>query len=150
MGLSLAILLDSGPVGLLVHPRRPPELDLRMRMWRAAGATVFMPEISYYEVRRELRRLELRDSVSSLDDLARTMPYLPITTAIIVQASELWADIRRRGRPTADALALDGEVILAATAIALEGEFEDVVVVTNNTRHLDQLVRTARWDEFSP
>jgi len=145
MGLSLAILLDSGPVGLLGHPRRPPELDLRMRMWRAAGATVFMPEISYYEVRRELRRLELRDSVSSLDDLARTMPYLPITTAIIVQA-----DIRRRGRPTADALALDGDVILAATAMALEGEFDGVVLVTNNTRHLDQLVRTARWDEFSP
>ena len=121
-----------------------------MRMWRAAGATVFMPEISYYEVRRELRRLELRASVSSLDGLSRTMPYLPITTGIVVRATELWADMRRRGRPTADALALDGDVILAATALGIEAEFEDVVVVTNNTRHLDQLVRTARWEEFSP
>ena len=93
--------------------------------------------------------MDLVVSTRRLDAATQTTRYLPITTAIIVRASELWAEIRRRGRPTADALALDGDVILAATAMALQGEFEDVVVVTNNTRHLDQLVRTARWEEFS-
>ena len=120
-----------------------------MTAWLASGAEILVPEIAYYEVRRELRRLNLIGALSELDALPRTMTYLPITTAIIVRASELWADLRRAGRPSADAAALDGDVILAATAIELEGQFDEVVVVTTNLRHLEQLVRAVRWDEFS-
>ena len=148
--MTLAILLDSGPLGLLVHPRRPPELGRQIDRWRSAGATLCVPEIAYYEVRRELRRLDLAASTRLLDAVTETTRYLPITRAIIVQASDLWAEIRRRGRPTADAAALDGDVILAATALALSVEFDEVVVVTTNVRHLVPLVRAARWDEFSP
>ena len=147
--MSLAILLDSGPLGLFVHPRRPQELVRRLDSWGRAGATLCVPEISYYEVRRELRRLDLVVSTNRLDAAAQSLAYLPITTAIIVRASELWADVRRAGRPSADAAALDGDVILAATAIELEGQFDEVVVVTTNLRHLEQLVRAVRWDEFS-
>ena len=88
-------------------------------------------------------------STNRLDAAAQSLAYLPITTAIIVRASELWADLPRTGRPSADAAALDGDVILAATAIELEGQFDEVVVVTTNLRHLEQLVRAVRWDEFS-
>ena len=147
--MSLAILLDSGPLGLFVHPRRPQELVRRLDSWGRAGATLCVPEISYYEVRRELRRLDLVVSTNRLDAAAQSLAYLPITTAIIVRASALWADLRRAGRPSADAAALDGDVILAATAIELEGQFDEVVVVTTNLRHLEQLVRAVRWDEFS-
>ena len=147
--MSLAILLDSGPLGLFVHPRRPQELVRRLDSWGRAGATLCVPEISYYEVRRELRRLDLVVSTNRLAAAAQSLTYLPITTAIIVRASELWADVRRAGRPSADAAALDGDVILAATAIELEGQFDEVVVVTTNLRHLEQLVRAVRWDEFS-
>ncbi len=148
--MSLAIVLDSGPLGLLVHPRSPLEFENRMAAWLETGAEIQVPEIAYYEVRRELRRLNLHESLSQLDALLISMPYLPITTAIIVRATELWADVRRRGRPLADPAALDGDVILAATALELEATFDEVVVVTTNLRHLSDLVRAARWDEFSP
>ena len=88
-------------------------------------------------------------STNRLDAAAQSLAYLPITTAIIVRASELWADLRRAGRPSADAAALVGDVILAATALELEGQFDEVVVVTTNLRHLEQLLRAVRWDEFS-
>ena len=148
--MSLAILLDSGPLGLFVHPRRLQELVRRLDSWGRAGATLCVPEISYYEVRRELSRLDLLVSTNRLDAVARSLTHLPITTAIIVRASELWADLRRAGRPSADAAALDGDVILAATALDIAAQFDEVVVVTNSLRHLEQLVRASRWDEFAP
>jgi len=134
---------------LLVHPRSPLEFENRLAAWIASGAEILVPEIAYYEVRRELRRLNLKGALRELDALPESMPYLPITTAIIVRASELWADLRRGGRPSADAAALDGDVILAATALDIGTRFDEVVVVTNNLRHLEQLVRASRWDEFA-
>jgi len=54
----------------------------------------------------------------------------------------LWAEVRRAHRPTAPPLALDGDVILAAQARAVDG-----VVVTYNTKHLDQLVDVITFDQ---
>jgi len=54
----------------------------------------------------------------------------------------LWAEVRRAHRPTAPPLALDGDVILAAQARAVDG-----VVVTYNTKHLDQLVDVIAFDQ---
>ena len=47
-----------------------------MTAWLASGAEILVPEIAYYEVRRELRRLNLIGALSELDALPRTMTYL--------------------------------------------------------------------------
>jgi hypothetical protein len=44
---------------------------------------------------------------------------LPITTDAIRRAAEFWADIRRRGRPTAHQRTLDADAILAGQAATL-------------------------------
>ncbi len=54
------ILLDSGPLGLIVRAPSKPQV-VRCVTWlnaiSATGATVIIPEIAHYEVRRELLRI---------------------------------------------------------------------------------------------
>ena len=57
----------------------------------------------------------------------------------------LWAETRRRGRPTADAQALDGDVILAAQTLAIGGR-----VATENVGHLALFVEAYDWRETEP
>ena len=73
------------------------------------------------------------------------LAYQPITTEIMLKAAELWANARKRGKPTADPKELDGDVILAAQAMEA-----DAVVVTENVGHLSLFVEAVRWDEYLP
>src|SRR5687768_3697202 len=83
----------------------------------ARGHSVLVPEITDYEVRRELLRGGRLASVRRLDALAGELGYIPLKTECMRDAAELWATARRAGRPTADRFALDGDAILAAQAL---------------------------------
>jgi len=115
---------------------------------------VLVPEISDYEVRRELLRAGKSRGLSRLDHLAEDLGYLHITTEAMRLAARFWADARRQGQPTASDEALDGDVILAAQAVALAEEEEegldDVVVATTNVGHLSRLAAAERWEEIEP
>ena len=141
------VLLDSAPLGMAVHPRPTPEF---LRWWAAlqAGSTaVGIPEIAVYELRRELVRLNRTESLRQLEVLRENFRFFPITTPIIYRASELWAEARRFGRPTASPESLDGDVILAATAQLQQESGDDVIVATTNLSHLAPLVPAAYWHE---
>lgn len=146
------ILLDSGPLGALANPRASPE-TLRYQRWLEAllarGYAVLVPEITDYEVRRELLRTGKRASVQRLDGLKIRLGYLPLTTEGMLQAATFWADVRRQGRPTADAHALDGDVILAAQAHTLTREGHEVIVATTNVSHLSRFVDARLWEEIT-
>jgi hypothetical protein len=47
--------------------------------------------------------------------------------------------------PTADSKALDGDVILAAQALAVNG-----IVATENVDHLSRFVSTKHWRDITP
>lgn len=64
---------------------------------------------------------------------------------MILKAAQLWAEARRRGRPTADPKALDGDVILAAQATLVAEEGNEVIVATTNVGHLSQFVDAREW-----
>lgn len=64
------------------------------------------------------------------------------------RAAELWADLRRKGRPTADPAALDGDVILAAQALTTGLSPERVVVATTNPGHLSLMVQAEHWEKI--
>lgn len=144
------MLLDSGPLGLLVHPRFTIQLNLWARGLLESGTDVVLPEITHYELRRELIRTQNVESTRWLDTMAQTFRYEPITTPAIVRASELWAQTRRAGRPTADNKALDVDVILAATAIELQLSGDDIVVATTNVAHIGRFVAASEWTAIRP
>jgi hypothetical protein len=54
------ILLDSGPLGMIVRAPSNPHI-VRCLTWlktiQATGAVVIIPDIAHYEVRRELLRI---------------------------------------------------------------------------------------------
>lgn len=143
--MSEILLLDSGPLGWIVNPRRGAEA--RGRLDRL-GQRIALPEISLYEVRRELVRVGGTPAALYLDELAATITYVPISTPVVYRACELWAEARNGGYPTAGAEALDGDVILAATAQVLTEAGHDVAVVTTNVRHLERFVRAVRWEDL--
>jgi predicted nucleic acid-binding protein len=134
-----SIILDTGPVGLAAKAPGKPEVD-RCLAWikslLAVGSIVAVPEIARYEVRRELTRIGATSGLRRLDELHPDLSFLPITSVVMDLASELWAHVRRAGKPTAGDAALDGDAILAAQALVAAGSGDEVIVATTNVAHL--------------
>ena len=121
-------------------------------MWPVAleratgGATVVVPEIADYEVRREPLRARRSAGIARLDALIAQVEYLAITTSAMRHAARFWAEARQQGRPTAADPALDGDVILAAQAATLDRD--GVIVATTNARHLSRFVPAEFWPDI--
>ncbi len=86
--------------------------------------------------------------IKRLDDLKLVLDYVPLTTQTMLKAAEFWVQIRKQGKPTADAKALDGDVILAAQADLIAHIGYDVIVATTNVGHLSRLVPAHQWREL--
>ncbi len=154
----LIVLLDSGPLGAVTHPRGDAEAQ-QCKAWLArilaAGRRVLIPEVCYYETRRELRRSELRSGVPSrglanLETLAADAGLVPLTSATMRLASDFWADARHRHLQGASDAALDADVILCAQAALLRpddwGEAgASVVIATGNVGHLARFADARDW-----
>ncbi len=133
------MVLDTGPLGLVTNPNPTPVAE-ECATWLngvlSNGDVVVVPEIADYEIRRELLRLGKAHGIAELDRLYERVRYLPITTAAMRKAAELWATVRLQGHTTADRHALDGDVILAAQASFLGDPDLPVVIATGNVKHL--------------
>jgi predicted nucleic acid-binding protein len=148
--LSATVVLDAGPLGLLANPNKNAQA-IACRAWlaslRAAGRQVVVPEITDYEVRRELIRIQSLSALANRDALGALLEYLPLTTDAMRLAAALWAQARNAGQPTAPDPALDGDVILAAQALGLKAP---VVVASANPGHLARFVTALPWSSITP
>jgi hypothetical protein len=149
------IMLDSTPLGLACHRRGHLRGDAG-RAWinalRVAGVLVVVPEIADFEVRRELIRAGASAGLTRLDNLTASLAYDPITTAVMRKAAEFWADVRRRGLPTAADQSLDADAILAAQAALIGGSGDVVTVATGNSAHLTRFpgIDAQDWASIPP
>lgn len=79
---------------MITNPRSSPDAEA-CKDWMAAlltrGAEVVIPEITDYEVRRELLRAEKDKGIARLDALKGFLTYLPVTTAAMLRAAQFWA-----------------------------------------------------------
>lgn len=75
--MNLFIFLDTGPLGIITNPKRPPE-TVEMLLWAAtqirAGHRFFVPAIADYEVRRELVRLRRAAGIKTLNAWNQATP----------------------------------------------------------------------------
>ncbi len=147
------ILLGSCTLHLVTHPSAGKQgRDCQNWMYNllSKGFEVAVPEISDYETRMQLILLQHKRPrhIIALDSLVDSLTYLPLTTDIMRKAAELWAQVRRKGKPTADRKALDGDVILGAQAI-IQGQMgRTVTVATDNVRHVAQFTDARLWSNI--
>ena len=144
------VLLDSGLVGMVTHPRRNADEKVWPRGLPLGGSAVLVPEIVDYEVWREFLRADKMRSVERIDALIATLVFVPITTSAMRLAAAFWASARRQGRPTAPDLALDADVILAGQAVVLAAGGDTVVVATTNVGHLARFIDARHWQDIQP
>jgi predicted nucleic acid-binding protein len=146
------IFLDSGPLGLLTQPQRSAEV-IGVTEWLSrrllAGAQIIVPAIVYYELKRELLRARKTGGIARLDAFVAAYPgrYLALTDEALRLAAELWAHSRQQGRPTAEAAALDIDVLVAAQVLSF-ADSADLIVATTNPKHLAQFIPAKNWDEI--
>ncbi len=144
-------MLDAGPLGLITNPNLSSG-SVACAQWLqthiTSGSRIIIPEIADYEVRRELLRADKVKGIARLDDLAKLIEYLPITTAAMRQAAKLWAQSRQQGQPTAGDKTIDGDMILVAQAVTLR--VPDVVIVTTNVGHLSRFIAAEVWQDVAP
>ena len=150
------ILLDSGPLGLIVRAPSGPHVA-RCLTWLqgilAAGAVVVIPDIAHYELRRELHRIRAVGSLRRLDyalDPSSGLDHLVITTDAIIKAAEFWAFLRQSGIPTASPDALDADAILAGQAALAGLPGDTVTIATTNLLHLSRFpgIDAQIWDQI--
>jgi hypothetical protein len=150
------ILLDSGPLGLMVRAPGKPQVQSCLAWLNGVmtnAAIVVIPEIAHYEVRRELIRIRAVGSLRRLEyalDPSSGFDHLTLTTDAIIKAAEFWAFIRQSGIPTASPDALDADAILAGQA-ALAGQPGDTVTIaTTNLAHLNRFpgIDAQTWDQI--
>jgi predicted nucleic acid-binding protein len=112
------------------------------------GNRAIIPEITDYEVRRELLRANKTKGIARLDNLANLIEYLPISTVAMRQAAKLWAQARQQGQPTAGDKTIDGDMILVAQAMTFN--VPDVVIATTNVGHLSRFIAAELWRNVAP
>jgi len=149
--MSMVILLDAGPLGLITNPRASQETR-ECNQWLESLALqeieVKIPEIADFEVRRELLRADKFKGIERLNDLQKYLDYVPLTTQTMLKAAQFWAQVRKQGMPTADDKALDGDVILAAQATLIQDEGHEVIIATTNVGHLSRLAQAKTWRDI--
>jgi predicted nucleic acid-binding protein len=147
------ILLDAGPLGLISNPKQSG-IALQCNEWLRGlllnNVRVLVPEITDYEVRRELLRANKVQGIQRLNRVKTELGYLPINTDIMLQAAQLWATARNQGQPTADDKALDADVILAATAFTISAQGNSTVIATTNVKHIGRFTIAKNWQDISP
>jgi predicted nucleic acid-binding protein len=145
-----AILLDTGPLGRIAHPRATKEARDWIQSLFDAKIAIGISDIVDYELRRELIRRQSFRAIERLDLLRDQSFIIPLTYEVMAHAAELWADARQGGAPTAADDSLDADVILAAQAQLLLNYGFHVTVATMNTRHLARFVPAEFWLDIKP
>ncbi len=152
-----AIVLDSFPLSCMGKYRgSSASLADQCQQWVMdcieAGHLVYAPAIAYYETLRELERLQATAQIARLRQFCFVEPerFLALKTEHLEAAARLWAQARQMGQPTADAQALDGDVILAAQALSLGLADDEYVVATTNVAHISRFVPAQDWTQIMP
>jgi tRNA(fMet)-specific endonuclease VapC len=120
-------LLDTDILSAVM--RKNPLATERARSYLTDHRRFTFSIITRYEVLRGLLAKGAEKQLAAFDKLCAKSRVLDITDSIIVRASEIYADLHKKGKLIGDA-----DILIAATALT-----HGLAVVTNNEVHLGRV-----------
>ncbi len=129
------LLLDTDILSAVM--RKEPNVRRKARSYLAEHRRFTFSIITRYEILRGLKAKRAVKQTDAFNRLCVRSVILPITDEIIEKASEIYADLHRRGELIGDA-----DILIAATALA-----NGLGVVTNNEGHFRRVsgLAVANW-----
>lgn len=121
-------LLDTDTLSAVMRGA-PPLVVTRAREYLTEHRAFTFSIITRYEILRGLRAKNAVAQLQAFDRLCTGSEIVPLTDAAVVKASEIYAELRRRGAPIGDA-----DVLIAASALV-----HGLAVVTNNEGHFKRI-----------
>lgn len=118
----MSYILDTNIVTAIL--KRDRQVAKQLRLVEARRQALFISCITYYEIKRGLLYVNSTKKLSIFNEFCRdaTVVFLD-DIQIIEKASEIHADLKRRGRPIQDA-----DILIAATAI-----IRGLILVSNDS-----------------
>jgi tRNA(fMet)-specific endonuclease VapC len=131
-------LLDTDTLSEIIKGRNA-SVSARAAQYLAQYGSFTFSLITRFEILRGLKAKTATAQLTAFEARCRVSSVLPITDAIIVQAADHYADLKRRG-----GLIGDADLIIAATAI-----IHGLVLVTTNTAHYRRIAGLVldRWTQ---
>jgi tRNA(fMet)-specific endonuclease VapC len=85
--------------------------------------------ITMYEILRGLKAKNATAQLGAFKSFCAVSEIVPLTDEVVVKASEIYAELRRRGQPVGDA-----DILIAASALV-----HGLAIVTNNEHHFNRI-----------
>lgn len=121
-------LLDTDTLSAVMRGA-PPTVITKAREYLAEHGAFTFSIITRYEILRGLKAKNAVVQLQAFDRLCAGSQIVPLTDAAVVKASEIYAELRRRGEPIGDA-----DTLIAASAL-----IHGLAVVTNNIGHFGRI-----------
>lgn len=108
----MSYLLDTNIVTAILKNNQ--RIEQKIQELRKQKKRLYISCLTYYEVKRGLLAVNATRQISIFDNFCQVVTILLLDDLeIIERASEIYADLKRKGRPIQDA-----DILIAATAIA--------------------------------
>jgi len=120
-------LIDTDTISALI--KRNPNALAHSQTYLATHGKLTISLITRYEILRGLKAIRATAKEQAFERFCAVNEIIPITDAIILRATEIYADLHRRGLLIGDA-----DILIAATALE-----HGRVLVTNNTNHFNRI-----------
>ena len=147
--MSSTLVLDARPLLQLCHSRKWQGISDWLVEIASSGRRIIVPEITDYEVRRLLLKRGASAQLRRLNDIGNETYYSPLTTELMRDAAQVWADAEGSGHRFGHPKTLNADAILIAQTRAI-GDRRSVTVITKNTKPLDPFVNAVWWKKFDP
>ncbi|MGH3086118.1 MAG: type II toxin-antitoxin system VapC family toxin [Rubrobacteraceae bacterium] len=110
--------------------RRDPTALARAREYLEEHHRYTLSVITRYEILRGLKARNAKRQQEAFERFCAADTILPLSDEVVSRASEIYADLYRRGELIGDA-----DILIAATALV-----EGYDLATNNERHFERIV----------
>jgi predicted nucleic acid-binding protein len=129
-----AYLPDTNTIECILEKRRDAHTRIKEKLQAVLGqnSLVLMSPVVFYELARLLYKKKAEKQLASLEKLVNFFNWCDLNRTTWESGSKLWANCRRKGKPTGEGL--DADVLIAAQA-----KEHDAIVVTDNIRHFQYL-----------